>query len=528
MTRPTLLLLALLLSLGATAQFTISNTEFPQAMQAWEQYRYYAVFPLIFAGPAGPNQTYNFTSVGIYALDTLSYVDADSTPFAAQHPNAQLATVAGSNVFYYFSQSANAFWENGLSIIGDFGNGLDTIHGNHIAPALVDTLLSDQYSYGYSETEVSVDTVHVNANVDVHLWEIKSINVDGWGLLETPLNIYDTVLRVRTVTDRIDSVFVNNLFDSETTDIIRTLDYYNQGTRHPVMRVYVNGINVIQDIEILGPQLIYGCTDPGAGNFNPNAAFDDGSCVYCPAIAYNITSDTAICPGDSATLTINGGVIWGWSTGDSTNVITVAPDSDMVYSVIFADSAPCYQQASVLVEVDYPVTADFWTDEPWTPITDSVQFVNLSQEADQYFWDFDDNAATSTLENPKHLFTTTGLKNIMLIASNSCSVDTFYMQLDVAPTGIEPVTNDVAELEVYPNPSTEDATIAVNLKTAADVSLSIYNLMGQQAGTSPTRYLQRGSHAFSVNELAPAIPSGIYFISVGVMGQTYLKKWIKL
>ena len=50
---------------------------------------------------------------------------------------------------------------------------------------------------------------------------------------------------------------------------------------------------------------VLGCTDPSAGNYNPLANLDDGTCCYV-----NITqNDTTICFGDSVTLNVAGPLI---------------------------------------------------------------------------------------------------------------------------------------------------------------------------------------------------------------------------
>jgi len=47
---------------------------------------------------------------------------------------------------------------------------------------------------------------------------------------------------------------------------------------------------------------------------------------------------------------------------------------------------------------------------------DSVQFINTSVNADNYFWDFGDSE-TSTLKSPKHLYKTIGKYTAKLQAS---------------------------------------------------------------------------------------------------------------
>jgi gliding motility-associated-like protein len=68
------------------------------------------------------------------------------------------------------------------------------------------------------------------------------------------------------------------------------------------------------------------------------------------------------------------------------------------------------------------------------PLT--VNFTNASTAA-SFYWDFDDNGATSTDTFPSHTFVNPGVYNVMLIAidSNSCNItDTFFIQVNASDT----------------------------------------------------------------------------------------------
>lgn len=52
---------------------------------------------------------------------------------------------------------------------------------------------------------------------------------------------------------------------------------------------------IIFTVGTITPPPVYGCTDPTATNYNPNATVDDGSCTYTqptkPQVVVNVTAD---------------------------------------------------------------------------------------------------------------------------------------------------------------------------------------------------------------------------------------------
>jgi len=69
-----------------------------------------------------------------------------------------------------------------------------------------------------------------------------------------------------------------------------------------------------------------------------------------------------------------------------------------------------------------------------------VNFSNNSSNATSYFWDFNDNGATSTAATPSHTFNTPGTYNVMMVAinPNACKThDTVMLQIVVSDEVIE-------------------------------------------------------------------------------------------
>ncbi|MBI2968315.1 MAG: hypothetical protein HYY40_10970 [Bacteroidetes bacterium] len=71
--------------------------------------------------------------------------------------------------------------------------------------------------------------------------------------------------------------------------------------------------------------------------------------VNAPQIS--ISGNTAICPGQTTTLTASGGLSYLWSTGHTDATITVSPDVPAIYTVTATDANGCTDSENVTVTV---------------------------------------------------------------------------------------------------------------------------------------------------------------------------------
>ena len=222
----------LFLSDVGNAQITLDSNNFP--IPGLSVTRYYAVTDGMIIdslGGPGADQNYDFSNVfiipgywmppGMTNPDTIDYLDPLNTPFADDHPGADLALYFledGGAQYDYFSFDNDAYWKSGNATITDYGLGLDTIHANYL-PADVDTILSNQYSYGHTETENSLliqNFVYYSIPVEIKSYTIRNISVDGWGTLSTPFTFFDDVLRIKYVQYQTDSFFIYGSYDSDS------------------------------------------------------------------------------------------------------------------------------------------------------------------------------------------------------------------------------------------------------------------------------------------------------------------------
>lgn len=139
-----------------------------------------------------------------------------------------------------------------------------------------------------------------------------------------------------------------------------------------------------------------------------------------------ITADT-ICAGTA--ITLNASITTGtylWNTGATTSSITVAPDTTALFIVTIEDSLCRGAPDTTTIFVSNP-KANFDFIEQC--LGDTVFFNNTTTTGldtiTSFAWNFGD-AATSTLTNPSHIYTSSGVFNVSLsvISELGCLADT--------------------------------------------------------------------------------------------------------
>ena len=81
-------------------------------------------------------------------------------------------------------------------------------------------------------------------------------------------------------------------------------------------------------------------------------------------------------------------------------------------------------------------------------------------------------------------------------------------------------------LQNYPNPFNAATTIRYTLPNKSEMSLSVYNLLGQKIETLFEGVQNPGEHAITWD--ASHLPSGIYFARLEIAGQTENIKMVLL
>ena len=294
-----------------------------------------------------------------------------------------------------------------------------------------------------------------------------------------------------------------------------------------------------------------------------------------PYVFTTISRDTAICIGDSVTLTISGGTSHLWSTGDTTTAIRVSPSASTTYAV--TNSAPnyCSITRSVVVDVMRYVTPSISNDThvcPYQPVTltagggDSYYWLNPAQQTTQsvtvvppitttYMVRIDstglcpafDSATvytypmphveitgdTGDVQNYSATLTANGAQTYLwntgdTTASITVSPTVFtrysvvgttqYGCVDSASTRVKCLETSIAtadglQFRVYPNPVSPNSKITV--EGSGIETIIVYNMLGKEVAKISAD--GEKSVAISVKDYA----QGVYVISVtNAKGQT--------
>jgi PKD repeat protein len=176
----------------------------------------------------------------------------------------------------------------------------------------------------------------------------------------------------------------------------------------------------------------------GSASVSTNYLIPDGS----PVAAFSLTIDSC-----ALSITANNSSVatsYLWDFGDGATSIAVNPTHTYsnagTYQVTLIATNSCGVDSSsqivTLKAVSLPV-ASF--SASLDTCTQTISFTNSSTSASSYLWNFGDST-TSTLTNPTHTYSVNGFFSVLLIAQNSCGVDSISQTFNV-PAANTPVAS---------------------------------------------------------------------------------------
>lgn len=152
----------------------------------------------------------------------------------------------------------------------------------------------------------------------------------------------------------------------------------------------------------------------------------------------------------------------------------------------------------------------------------NLSFTNTSTGAEYYQWRFSNNVSSNA---PSPNITVSGPVSFYMIAynSNGCT-DTAYGQ--VWNTGLNDVFDNTISLSAYPNPFSESTTLSYELTENTDVTIAVYNLLGETVYTKQITKPGAGKHEFNLDK-ANLASQGIYLVKIISGNQSGLQRILK-
>ncbi len=217
-----------------------------------------------------------------------------------------------------------------------------------------------------------------------------------------------------------------------------------------------------------------------------------------PPLTVTAQSDQAICPGESATLTANGGggnggpYTYDWTNDDGSGwtatggSISVSPTTTTTYTVTVSDNCGSVTTTDqVTITVNTVPTVNFVADNLSGCLPVTVNFNNLTDPlmTGTCFWDFGDGNTSNTCD-PTHTYTLPGCYDVTLTVTSpdGCVGDTTFTQLVCVydyPT---------ADFVFGPQPTNVlNPTIGFTNMSSGAVSYEwIFDDLGSSTATNPT------------------------------------------
>ncbi|MBT6745715.1 MAG: PKD domain-containing protein [Flavobacteriales bacterium] len=288
---------------------------------------------------------------------------------------------------------------------------------------------------------------------------------------------------------------------------------------------------------------------PGANDFG----IDDIEFTACCAVEAEFTYAVDQCTVNFTDISAGSGTIvsWDWDFGDlasGTSNSSVVQNPQHIYSgpglytacltvcnVVNGDT--CYSTFCDDVHVLCPsfepcnVNANFNHIGAFGSLTRN--FTDNSTATGtiiDWYWDFGDPLSgaannTSTLQNPSHTFSASGLYNVCLttnaISSSGACIDQKCKTVNAKKKKIK-----ISKFAVHPNPFKNSTNVKIFTEDPVNASLIVKNLMGQTVTTIFVGTLQPGNNHFTWTPINSQ-PNGVYSIILQTDTQMLVEMVIK-
>lgn len=194
------------------------------------------------------------------------------------------------------------------------------------------------------------------------------------------------------------------------------------------------------------------------------------------------------------------------------------------FKVAIADAGDGIYDSGVIIESQSFCTPASFLRVEFNPLAQesmTYSFVNSSERANDYFWDFGDGTYSSEA-NPIHTYTTPGTYEVVLRGSNHCLDELYSQTLEVSTIDNIDAVNNIREFEIYTN-SLGNYTLKYAADKAEKVSLRISDIQGRIISMQDFGTVRTVKQDIDLSHLS----QGIYIAQLVVGNQVQAKRLVR-
>ena len=142
----------------------------------------------------------------------------------------------------------------------------------------------------------------------------------------------------------------------------------------------------------------------------------------------------------------------------------------------------------------------------------TYDFINTSADFDSVYWDFGDgNTIMTNADTINHTYGADGIYIVTLIAYNQCGPRFVQDTLNIITTGVHTPSETPFNVSAYPNPFNNSTRIKYYLPAESDITLEVFNSIGQKMETLFNGKQMPGKYEFDFGADGKA-GNGVYYI----------------
>lgn len=249
----------------------------------------------------------------------------------------------------------------------------------------------------------------------------------------------------------------------------------------------------------------------GSGGCTTKSASTTVTVNAAPTATITPSSTAKLCQNDSVKLTASTGSSYLWSNNATTASITVKTAG--AYTVKVTGTNTCSATSSATIVSVNPLPAK----PTITKAGDSL----TSSSAQTYLWLLNKVAVVSNATSKTFTPKVSGLYSVTITDANGCTNTSDEMNVTV--TGIETLTS-MSSISVFPNPFNHKTTLSYSLAHSSQVTIEVYNLLGEKMNTLANERQARGNFQYTI--FANELGAGVYFIKCKINEETRVVKLI--